>query len=761
MALTRRSTQRVSGSIWPGFVDAMTALLLVLMFVLTIFMIVQFVLRETISGQEDELDALNTEILSLSQALGLSQQASARLEDDLAATQAESDRQAALIANLSAEIDQQTAAIASFEEQVASLIAARDAALSEGAALAVSLEEAEAARETLLTEQEALNLALAQARDEIDAQTEAARLAAARRDALQALTENLRAQMVETNTSLADALAQLQETETREADALAALAALQGETDTLRDQLSVAESARILGLERIDEITAALAEAEAALSEEEAARLAELAAAEALRQQLEAAQEVTLALQASEADRLAELAAAEALRQRLANAENALTEEETARLAEAAAAEALREQLANADAELSALTLALEERRREAEETLTLLAAADAAEEELNQRLAAALLARQQAEDAQGSAEAALAELEAAADDIELQLALAILSQEAAESELASLVASGDEQTQQLALLTAERDALLAEVESLRGAEADTSLRDRLAEALAAQVAAEETVTTQLSEIERRDTLLATANSALAEEEAKSAESLREVALLNSQIETLRAELNQLQTNLDLADAEDAENQIRIQSLGTQLNAALARAADEQRQRAVLEAAEAERLREEAARLRTEAEELEEARSEFFAALRSVLGDREGIEIVGDRFVFSNEVLFQTGSATLSLEGQLQIERVAAILSDISADIPEGVDWIVRVDGHTDNVPISGGTFADNWELSQARALSVVRFLTDNLGFPARRLAATGFGEYRPVDPADTPEARARNRRIELKITER
>ena len=132
------------------------------------------------------------------------------------------------------------------------------------------------------------------------------------------------------------------------------------------------------------------------------------------------------------------------------------------------------------------------------------------------------------------------------------------------------------------------------------------------------------------------------------------------------------------------------------------------------------------------------------------------------MRVVGDRFVFSSEVLFETGSAVLAVEGRAQIAGVVEILSDVAGEIPAEIDWIVRVDGHTDNLPLSGtGRYRDNWELSQARALSVVRYMQDVLGFPPDRLAATGFAEYRPVALGDSPEARAQNRRIELKLTER
>ena len=165
MALSRRSGQRMTGSIWPGFVDAMTALLLVLMFVLTIFMIVQAIQRETITGQESELNQLASEVTALSQALGIAQQTTARLEDDIAGLQDERSQQETLIANLTGQINDQArtlaerdAAIASFEDRVASLLAERDTALAEGERLAANVEELEAAQNRLISEQEAAQL---------------------------------------------------------------------------------------------------------------------------------------------------------------------------------------------------------------------------------------------------------------------------------------------------------------------------------------------------------------------------------------------------------------------------------------------------------------------------------------------------------------------------------------------------------------------------------------------------------------------------
>jgi chemotaxis protein MotB len=252
-----------------------------------------------------------------------------------------------------------------------------------------------------------------------------------------------------------------------------------------------------------------------------------------------------------------------------------------------------------------------------------------------------------------------------------------------------------------------------------------------------------------------KDAALATAEAALLAEQEKALAAAREVELLNQQIAALRGQLGSLQQVLDEAKAKDEAAQVQLESLGSELNTALAQVAAEQRRRAELEAAEAARLAE-------ANRDLERFRSEFFGQLSTLLAGRVGVRVVGDRFVFSSEVLFNPGSADLAPEGREQIAGVVRILDEVRANIPSEIDWIIRVDGHTDNVPLSGeGAFADNWELSQARALSVVRFMQDELGFPPDRMAATGFGEYRPVAEGDTPEARAQNRRIELKLTER
>jgi chemotaxis protein MotB len=210
----------------------------------------------------------------------------------------------------------------------------------------------------------------------------------------------------------------------------------------------------------------------------------------------------------------------------------------------------------------------------------------------------------------------------------------------------------------------------------------------------------------------------------------------------------LRNQIASLQRSLGFARDADAAADVQIETLGAQLNAALARVAAEQTARADMEAAERERL--------------ERSASEFFGTVREVFEGREGVELVGDRFVFSSEVLFEAGSARLSAEGRRQIGSIAQSVREVAVAIPDGIDWVLRVDGHTDDRPVSGGgAFEDNWELSQARALSVVRYLSEDLGLPPSRLSANGFGQHHPLASNDTAEGRARNRRIELKFTER
>ena len=259
-----------------------------------------------------------------------------------------------------------------------------------------------------------------------------------------------------------------------------------------------------------------------------------------------------------------------------------------------------------------------------------------------------------------------------------------------------------------------------------------------------------------------KDTIIETKALALREarlrltvEEEKTKASREEVARLTLQASGLKEKLDDLSSILDETIKKDFSNNVEIQALGAKLNAALAKVASEQRVRAQLEEKERKRLEKETRNLR-------EYRSEFFGRLRKILGEVKGIDIVGDRFVFSSEVLFDKGSADLGSNGREQLDRISSVLKDISIMIPKDINWILRVDGHTDITPVSTtSVFSDNWELSQARSLSVVRYMIDSHEINPRRLSAAGFGEHQPISFSNAKEGLAKNRRIEFKLTER
>jgi chemotaxis protein MotB len=288
----------------------------------------------------------------------------------------------------------------------------------------------------------------------------------------------------------------------------------------------------------------------------------------------------------------------------------------------------------------------------------------------------------------------------------------------------------------------------------LAAAQAALEALRREAQALDRQVRVErETVTQRLSEMARLSEQIR-ALTALRDElerraaqeqrgreraEAESGERARlaesaaaQVALLTRQTEALRAELARLSRALDLAEAEGRDRNAQITLLGQRLNAALA----------------------------ARVEELQRYRSDFFGRLRDVLGERPEVRIVGDRFVFQGEVLFAPGSAELSEAGLRQLRDLAGVLSEVTPLIPADVAWVMRVDGHADRTPIRSARFASNWELAAARAIAVAQILIAE-GLPANRVAATSFGDAQPIDPGDSPQALARNRRIELRLTDR
>lgn len=219
----------------------------------------------------------------------------------------------------------------------------------------------------------------------------------------------------------------------------------------------------------------------------------------------------------------------------------------------------------------------------------------------------------------------------------------------------------------------------------------------------------------------------------LADQQRLSEAASAQVQLLNQQIAALRRQLAALEQALGASETRDRDAQARIADLGRRLNLALAQ----------------------------RVQELSRYRSEFFGRLREILADRPDIRVVGDRFVFGSEVFFATGQAQIEPAGRAELDKLATALAQLDREIPQDIAWVLRVDGHTDARPISGtGRFASNWDLSAARAIAVVQYLTSR-GISPQRLVAAGFGEFQPIETGDSAEALARNRRIELKLTER
>jgi chemotaxis protein MotB len=207
---------------------------------------------------------------------------------------------------------------------------------------------------------------------------------------------------------------------------------------------------------------------------------------------------------------------------------------------------------------------------------------------------------------------------------------------------------------------------------------------------------------------------------------------MAQVELLNQQIAALRRQLAAIESSLEASESKDKESQARIADLGQRLNLALAQ----------------------------RVQELSRFRSEFFGRLRAILGDRPDIRVVGDRFVFQSEVFFDAGQAVIQPGGRAELDKLAGALVELEKQIPKDIGWVLRVDGHTDVRPIASAQFPSNWELSAARAISVVQYLIGK-GISPQRLVAAGFGEFQPLEAAQNEEAYRRNRRIELKLTER
>jgi chemotaxis protein MotB len=311
-------------------------------------------------------------------------------------------------------------------------------------------------------------------------------------------------------------------------------------------------------------------------------------------------------------------------------------------------------------------------------------------------------------------------------------------------AELQASIKARDELDDRLTVIIGERDALAASLAESNARTQETTEEQQkrakeLEEAYKVIEADRAKVQALLSDIavleSLRDELtkkLSAAEETVASEKDISSEAQLQVSLLNRQILALREQLSQLAAALEIAETKSQEQEVQIADLGRRLNLALA----------------------------SKVEELARYRSEFFGRLREVLGERPDIRVVGDRFVFQSEVLFPSGSAELEQQGRQQLDQLATTLIDISKTIPPEIDWVLRIDGHTDKNPIRTVEFPSNWELSAKRAINVVRYL-EARGVPANRLAAAGFAEFRPLEPGDAPEVYRRNRRIELKLDQR
>ena len=638
MALLRRSGSRFTTNIWPGFVDAMTALLLVLMFVLSIFMIIQSVFREKISGQETELSRLENEVMNLIADLSLQKKEFKNLNAMNLAINKSLKEQKVLNESKSLELksalknlDLANIKISDFEIRVASLIARRTQLISEIAQKDNRIKEE-------VSRLEASRLALASARQEIDEKVELARLAAAKREALELYIEDLKKNLNSISKS----------------------------KNEIEFKLSRSQIALGLAYENLDETKSLLS------SQKELNIILESTIADLKKEVIENFEEkenfqknITQKeniISEKEKELILSNILIKKLQEDLKINKGKLSETEKNVLIEKLALKNLRKKLNESREELEFATLSLEEERKRAIDNLKIIASSEKA--------------------------------------------MAIL-----------------------------------EEKNLNLFNENNEIREKIID---------------LSDLLRlREISLQNLRSQLLKSENQKQISLDKIKYLNQETLSLASQLNDLKVLLNQFEIRDKETNAQVENLGSKLNSALAQVVIEQKKNAALEA---ERIK----KLEDEANELKNYRSEFFGNLRQILGNNKGIEIVGDRFVFPSEILFDVGSDELQEKGLFELSQMAKVIRKIVTEIPKDIDWILRVDGHTDKTKfLDGGKFTDNWELSQARALSVVKYFISEELLPAERFAATGFGEFQPIDKGENEEALARNRRIEIKLTER
>lgn len=319
------------------------------------------------------------------------------------------------------------------------------------------------------------------------------------------------------------------------------------------------------------------------------------------------------------------------------------------------------------------------------------------------------------------------------------------------DAELATLNSRLNEISRLLMLEEQRSEQLAAELVSLRTVyqqslsreEAMQQALDSLLDELSESEQAQQLISSRAAELEKQieqersafaqlQSLSSDQESALREKQELTTSQQDIILQLTQRIDALQEQLKQISAALQLQETLVAERDIELAGLGQRLNVLLA-----------------ERVN-----------ELERYQSEFFRRLRGLLEDNENIRIVGDRFLLPSELFFASGSAEMGAEGRAELNKLASLLLEIASTIPDDIDWVLQIEGHTDRIPINTAAFPSNWELSTARAVSVVRYLASQ-GIPERHLAAAGFGEFSPVDSGDTPEALRRNRRIEIKLTNR
>ena len=631
MALIRRSGARFSANIWPGFVDAMTAILLVLMFVLSIFMIVQSILRDTITGQNSEIGFLNIELNQIKNDLGLERSKLARLdaryEEKLQALNV-TEKNFTVQKIKNEQLDQQlilkTLNLKTLESNFVGLTSKlqtmQDQMLNNKTVLSSSRQKQEQLKNKLMVTDAAAKermalLSILRAKFDIS------------RQRIQTFQSQV-AGLILKNKNLVQAVGQSE-----------------NQFNEIRSENELVKLALSNARKEFDEKT-------------QVARLA-AARAEALEALVSDFQHDRKILDSLNVNLLEKIEDKEIIIseqiQELNKKNKKLIQFDKNSILEQVAIANLKKKMSFKSEELGLLTLTLDAERKKALKTLELLASARAVQIALKEN-------NKQVTFSNNSAEQAL----------------------------------------------------------------------------------------EIKKIALRE-----ARIQLMEEKGLTTASLLEVERLNAVAAALSGKISKLEIVLDKSEVSDKQKNVQIKLLGNRINSALARVASEQRKRAEMEAKEVEKLK-------LEANDLKSYRSEFFGRLRTILGEKVGIEIVGDRFVFASEVLFQPGSAILGVDGKSQLGEVAKVIREVSADIPSQINWILRVDGHTDILPLAKESkFLDNWELSQARSLSVVKYLIRSEGVASGRLAAAGFGQFQPIDAGSSPASLARNRRIELKLTEK